>query len=275
MFLPVAIGMKQHQVPPLVVLVVAVPMMQFDFFFGLDHLPTAQADPVLLLQDLSTKRRRRTQRHPLVAGAEVGLPVWVERVGLTRDLEVALGLDALPHPEDLRAGGRIGEPPSLSLAMGKVAVSDPAPGLVRVAQLGSAEQPPPHETVPPEKGLAAEGVAMVVGPAPQQRVEPLDARCRGSTHGSLAQGADLVLNGLEASRAGFDVQLGWLAITPVMFAPGLSQEVEALRKGGMTGFSADSRTPRSAKKALMRGSTLSTNTSREVAVTMKASAHRT
>jgi len=42
-----------------VILVVAIPMMQLDFFFDLDHLPTAWAAPVLVLQELSTKRRRR------------------------------------------------------------------------------------------------------------------------------------------------------------------------------------------------------------------------
>jgi hypothetical protein len=31
-------------------------MMQLDFFFDLDHLPTARANPVLLSQDLSTAR---------------------------------------------------------------------------------------------------------------------------------------------------------------------------------------------------------------------------
>ena len=35
---------------------VAIPMMQFDFFFALDHLSTTQAEPVLLAQELSTKR---------------------------------------------------------------------------------------------------------------------------------------------------------------------------------------------------------------------------
>src|SRR5215813_1915814 len=97
MFLPVAIGMKQYQVPSSVVLVVAVPMMQFDFCFDLDHLPTARADPVLLSQDRSTKRRRRTQRQSLVAGVEICLPVRIERVGFTFDLEVACGLDALAY----------------------------------------------------------------------------------------------------------------------------------------------------------------------------------
>jgi hypothetical protein len=44
-----------------VILVIPIPMMQLDFFFDLDHLPTTWAEPVLLSQDLSTKRRRRTQ----------------------------------------------------------------------------------------------------------------------------------------------------------------------------------------------------------------------
>ena len=43
MFLPVAIRVKQHQVSPLVILVIALPMMQFDLLFDLNHLPTARA----------------------------------------------------------------------------------------------------------------------------------------------------------------------------------------------------------------------------------------
>jgi hypothetical protein len=45
--------------------------------------------------------------------------------------------------------------------------------------------------------------------------------------------------------------------------------------GVMTVFSVDNHTPRSAKKALIRGRTTSSNTSRELAVTMKSSAHLT
>src|SRR5262245_41206194 len=130
--------------------------MQFDILFDLDHLRTTRAEPVLLSQNLSTKGRRRMQRHPLVAGAKVRLPVRVERVGCAFDLEVAFGLDTLAHPEDLLAGGWIGETPTLARVVGKVAVSDPAPGFVGVASLSPPEQPPPHEAVQPEKGLAAE-----------------------------------------------------------------------------------------------------------------------
>jgi hypothetical protein len=59
MFLPMACGVYEHQIPQLVILVLAIPMMQLDVFFDLDHLPTARTEPVLLSQDLSTKRRRR------------------------------------------------------------------------------------------------------------------------------------------------------------------------------------------------------------------------
>ena len=56
MFLPMACGMEKHQVPPVVMLVVAIPMMQLDFLFDLDHLPTTRTASVLLSQDCSTKR---------------------------------------------------------------------------------------------------------------------------------------------------------------------------------------------------------------------------
>jgi len=115
-----ASGMEQEQIRQVIVLVVAVPGMQFDLLFDLNHLPTARAEPVLVSQARSTKWRRRTQRHPLVAGTEVSFPVRIERVGLTLDLEVALGLDALPHPEDLFAGGRSQDRLRLALGRGDI-----------------------------------------------------------------------------------------------------------------------------------------------------------
>ena len=197
-------GMEQDQIRQVIVLGVSVPVMPFDLLFDLHHLPTARAEPVLLSQARSTKGRRRTQRHPLVAGTAGGFPVRIERGGLTLDLEVALGLGALPHPEDLFAGGRSGEVPTLPRLVGQVALRAPAPGLVGVAPRGPTEQPPPHQAVEPEKGLAAEGVARVVGPASQDGVEPSEERFRGGPRGLLAEGADLGLEGVEAGRAGFD-----------------------------------------------------------------------
>ncbi len=56
MNLMVAGGMEPDQIRQVVVLVVSVPVMQFDILLDLNHLPTARADPLLLAQDLSTKR---------------------------------------------------------------------------------------------------------------------------------------------------------------------------------------------------------------------------
>jgi hypothetical protein len=47
MFLPRAIGMEEHQVPQLVILVLAIPVRPLDFLFALDHLPTTWAAPML------------------------------------------------------------------------------------------------------------------------------------------------------------------------------------------------------------------------------------
>ncbi len=170
MVLPMAIRVPQHQVPQGVMLVVAIPMMQFNFLFDLHHLPTAWAEPVLVSQDRSTKGRRRPQRQLPVAVLEVRLPGGIKRIGRTLDLEVALRLDCLPHPEQLRAGSRIGKPPRFSRAMGKVAISDPAPGFVRVPALGPAIHPLPDKIVELGEGLATDDVAMIVRPTPQEGV---------------------------------------------------------------------------------------------------------
>jgi hypothetical protein len=53
MNLTLAVGMEQHQVSRSVVLVVAVPMMQFNVLIALDHLPTDRAKPALLFQEQS------------------------------------------------------------------------------------------------------------------------------------------------------------------------------------------------------------------------------
>ena len=64
----------------MVMLVTAIPMMQLDFFFDLDHLPTTQAESVLLSQERSTKGRRRPQRQLAVTVLEVCLPGGVKRI---------------------------------------------------------------------------------------------------------------------------------------------------------------------------------------------------
>ena len=140
MFLSMARGMCEHQVPQLVILVLAISMMQFDFLFDLDHLPTARTESVLLSQELSTKRRRCLQRQFAVAVVEIRLPSRIKGVGCALDLEIALRFDRLPHSKQLLAGSRIGKLPRFSLAVRKVAVGNPAPALVRVPALGPADR---------------------------------------------------------------------------------------------------------------------------------------
>jgi hypothetical protein len=191
-----------------VILVVAIPRMQLDFLFDLAHLPTARAPPLLLSQELSTKRRRRPQRQLPVAVLEVRLPFGSERIGCALDLEVAVRADCLPHPDELLTGRWISKPPRLSLAMGKVAVGDPAPGLVRVPALGPAIYPLPDKGVQLGEGLTTDTRAMIVRPAPKHGVEGLDEPCGRGAPDLLTKGPDLVLEGLEASLARSDLQFG-------------------------------------------------------------------
>jgi hypothetical protein len=182
-----AIGREEHQVLPLVMLVVTIPMRQLDVFFALDHLPTARAKPVLLSQELSTKRRRRTQRQCAVALLEVCLPGRVKGI--------------YPLPDE---GVQLGE------------------------------------------GLATDSVAMIIRPTPQAGGAGIDElRWRGTpgllTEDTdlvfeglivpllrpiflliwLTEGADLVFEGLGASRAGGELEFGWLTSGPLRFTYGL------------------------------------------------------
>jgi len=203
-------------------LVVARPMMQLDVFFDLDHLPTARAKPGLLLQECSTKRRRRVQRQLAVAVLEVRLPSGVERIGLALDCEIALWFDRCPHPEQLLAAARISAAPRFSRAMGQVGVGEPAPGLVRVTALGPALHPPPNKVVELGEGFTTEHMTVIVRPAPQEGVEGLDELLWRGTPGLLRQGPDLGRESLEAGLARCDLELSPLPSWPLMFASGLS-----------------------------------------------------
>jgi len=213
-------------------LVVALPRMPLDVFFDLDHLPTARAKPVLLLQDRSTKGRRRTPRQLAVAVLAVRLPSGVERIGLAFDFEIALRCDRLPHPEQLLAGDRISEAPRFSRARGKVALHDPAASLVRVAALRPALHPPPNKGVELGEGLATERMTVIVRPAPQDGGEGLDELFWRGTPSLLTKGPDLGRERLEAGLARCDLELSRLPSWPLRFAHGLPSEVTALRAGG-------------------------------------------
>ena len=53
--LTVAVRVKQHHITRSVIMVMAIPMMEFDVLIDLDHLPTEGTAPLLLVQNLSTK----------------------------------------------------------------------------------------------------------------------------------------------------------------------------------------------------------------------------
>jgi len=217
-------------------LVIALPRMQLDFLFDLDHLPTTRAESVLLSQERSTKRRRRTPRQLAVAVLEVGLPSGVERIGLAFDLEIALRCDRLPHPEQLLAGDRISEAPRFSRARGKVASHDPAPGLVRVTALGPAIHSLPDKGVELGEGLATDTVAMLVRPAPQDGGEGINELLGRGALSLLTEGPDLGREDLQAGVAGSNPQLGRLAVRSLRFAYDLPSEVTALRAGSNDGL---------------------------------------
>jgi hypothetical protein len=223
-------------VPQVVMLVLAIPMMPLDVFFDLEHLPTARAEPGLLSQDRSTKGRRRPQRQLAVTVLEVGRPGGVKRLGRAFALEGALWFDCRPHAEQLLAGGRSGKAPRCSPVREKVALHDPAPGLVRVPALGPAIHSLPAKGVELGEGLATDTVARRVRPAPQDGGEGLnELRGRGPS-GWLTEGAPLVHEGLPAGWAGSNPQLSHLAIRSVVFAPGLPSAVKALRAGSKDGL---------------------------------------
>ena len=113
---------------------------------------------------------------------------------------------------------------------------------------------------------------MVVGPAPQDRVEPLNERVWGSARGCLPRVRTLVLRAWKLAVLGLICSLAGSPLRPSWLRRVCPRKSKPLAIGVMTVFSADSRTPRSAKKALRRGSPVSASTSRELAVTMKSAA---
>ena len=54
--LTVAVRVEQHQINRSVIMVIAIPMMEVDVLIELDHLSAAGTTPLLLVQNLSTKR---------------------------------------------------------------------------------------------------------------------------------------------------------------------------------------------------------------------------
>src|SRR2546426_5045770 len=142
-----------------IILMDAIPVVQFEGLLALDDLSADRTTSGLLLQEFCTKRRGRLQRHLSISILKVGLPVGVEWVGVALDLDMTLGFNRLLETDEVCASCWIREAPGFARLMGKVARSDPASRFVRVAQLGPAIEPAPDEAVELRKRLATEDVA--------------------------------------------------------------------------------------------------------------------
>jgi hypothetical protein len=213
--------MEEYQICPSVILVVAIPVMQFEVLLALDHLSADGTQSCLLVQDLRTKYRGCPQSALSIMVLEVRLPLRIERVGVALDLDVALRCNRLLHPDALEPARGIGEPPGFARLMGEITAGDPTAGFIRVPLLGPSIQLPPDKTVQSGEGFGTQNVSMVIRPTPQHGVEPLDEPGRGGTDSLLTQGLHPRFDALETAFAGCDLQLGRFAITACMLTQGL------------------------------------------------------
>jgi hypothetical protein len=147
-------------------LVGAIPMGQFERRIVLEHLSAEGAVPMLLVEDLSTKRRRRLQRQRSFAVLNIRFPWRIERVGVALNLDGPLRFAYLLHADDLFSCGGVGDPPRCSRSVGKVARSEPASRCVWVTECRPPIQPSPDEAGKGRKRLAPDDVTMVVRPSP-------------------------------------------------------------------------------------------------------------
>jgi len=217
----VTVGMEEDQVGLLVILVVAIPVMQFEVLLALDHLSADGALAVLLPQDFGTKRRRRLLRQVPLTGLEVRLPFAIERIGIPLDLDMALRCDRFPNPDKLFAGDRVRQSPRLSRSMGKVTLGDPVSGLVRVAQFGPPETSSPDQAIELGEGFATDDVAMIIRLAAQDGVKPVEEPCRGGARSLLTEGFHLAFDGPKTGLARRDLEFGRFAMRPFVFAQSL------------------------------------------------------
>jgi len=76
-----------------IILMGAIPVVQFEGLLALDDLSADRTASCLLLQEFCTKRRGRLQRQLSISILKVCLPVGVEWVGVALDLHMTLGFD--------------------------------------------------------------------------------------------------------------------------------------------------------------------------------------
>ena len=269
------VRMEEDQILTSIMRMGAIPMRQCEGLLALEDLSAERTASCLLLQEWCTPCRGRLHCPLSISILTGGLPVGVEWVGVALDLHMTLGFDRCWSTDELCAGRWISQAPGCARLLGKGALDNPASRVVRVTECGPAREPSPDETIPWRTRLATEAVAVGVRPAPEDGVAWIDELCRCPAGGLLTEGCALRCDGLSTGLPGRNGPLGRFAMGSGIFAYGLPEEVKALREGGMTVLCGESRTPRAAKKVCIDGRTVSATTSRELAVTMKASAHRT
>src|SRR5439155_7641062 len=159
-------------------LVVAIPMGQFERLIVLEHLSADGAVPMLLLEDFRTKRRRRLERQRSFAVLNIRFPWRIERVGVALHLDVPLMFAYLLHADALFSCGGVGAPPRFSRSVGKVARSEPASRVVWVTACRPPIQPSPDDAVTCRTRLAPDDVTMVVRPSRHTGVR-VPMRCSG------------------------------------------------------------------------------------------------
>ena len=204
-----------------IILMGAIPVVQCEGLLALEDLSADRTASCLLLQEFCTKRRGRLQRQLSISILKVCLPVGVEWVGVALDLDMTLGFNRLLETDDVLTSRGISQAPGFAQLMGKVALGDPAPGFVRVAELGPAIEPSPDEAVELRTRFATDDVAVVVRPAPEDGVESSDELGRCGTGGLVTEGFDLRCDGVPTGLTRRNLQLGRLAIRSGIFAYGL------------------------------------------------------
>jgi hypothetical protein len=103
--------MEEDQMLTSIILMGAIPMMQFEGLLALDDLSAERTASCLLLQEFCTQCRGRLQCQLSISILKVGLPVGVEWVGVALDLNMTLGFDRFLYTDDLFAGRWISKAP--------------------------------------------------------------------------------------------------------------------------------------------------------------------
>jgi hypothetical protein len=204
--------MEEEQMRSSIMLMPAIPMVQFEGLLALDDLSADRAVPCLLPQECCTKRRGPVQREVTVSILEVALPVRIERMRVALDLDVTLGFDRCVSTEELFAGRRIGAAPGCARLMGKGALGDPASRFVWVAELGPALEPSPDETLAVRTRLTTDAVTVRVGPTSEEGMQRIDAWGRGGPCGVVTERCDFGGHGLHTGLAGCHLSLSRFAV---------------------------------------------------------------